>query len=127
MLEGWTDHAQPRRDRVHDPVSDRDAALDAAHEVLPARWRVASPPSIAEPLLKTWSVTAIGLHPGRGKMPQTVTGTGPDEVSALRDLDEKLRGVDQSKGTWLRELRQRLRAVLRRGRRGMSRGTSADR
>ncbi len=89
-------------------MTERLEAWNAVHEALPARWRVGQP-SISDPLRRTWSVTARGPHPGRGKTPQTVTGTGPDETAALRDLDDQLRGVDHSKGTRLEELRQRLR------------------
>ena len=32
-----------------------------------------------------------GPLPGRGKAPEIVTGTGVDEVAALRDLDDRLR------------------------------------
>jgi hypothetical protein len=83
-----------------------EAAWSAVHESLPARWRVASPPSIADPLRKIWSVTAIGPHPGRNGTSPSVTGTGPDEIAALRDLDDQLRGVDHSTGTRLEEVRQ---------------------
>jgi hypothetical protein len=50
-----------------------------------------------------------GPHPGRGKIPQTVTGTGDDETAALRDLDDRLRGIPKPDGTRMDELRQRLR------------------
>lgn len=66
---------------------DLAAAWDAVRETLPARWRVGQP-SISDPLRKTWSVTAVRPHPGRGTAPQTVTGTGPDEATALPDLDD---------------------------------------
>ena len=29
--------------------------------------------------------TALGPHPGRGKVPETVTGTGDDELAAMTD------------------------------------------
>ena len=54
-------------------------------------------------------------------MPQTVTGTGPDEAAALRDLDDQLRGVDHSHGTRLEELRQRLRLAYVEGAEGWAR------
>lgn len=62
-------------------MSDREAAWDAVHEALPARWTVGQA-SIGDPLTRRWSVTARGPHPGRGKVPQTVTGTGEDEAAA---------------------------------------------
>jgi hypothetical protein len=40
-----------------------------------------------------FSVTARGPHPGRGKAPVTVSGTGEDEAAALHDLNDRLRGV----------------------------------
>ena len=92
----------------------RDAAWDAVHEALPARWCVGQP-SYDPGALRSdgyrgaWSVTARGPHPGRGKAPQTVKGIGEDEAAALRDLDDRLRGVPKPKGTRLDELRQRLR------------------
>jgi hypothetical protein len=46
---------------------------------------------------------------GRGKLPQTVTGTGEDEIAALRDLDDRLRDVPQPDGSQMDELRRRLR------------------
>jgi hypothetical protein len=39
----------------------------------------------------------------------TVSGTGEDETAALRDLDDRLRGVPKPDGTRLDELRRRLR------------------
>ena len=50
-----------------------------------------------------------GAHPGRGKAPQTVTGTGDDATAALRDLDDRLRGVPKPDGGRMDELRRRLR------------------
>ena len=82
----------------------REAAWDAVHEALPARWHVGPPtfdPGVVRPdgLMGAFTVTARGPHPGRGKTPQTVTGTGDDETAALRELDERLRGVPQPKGS----------------------------
>jgi len=87
---------------------EREAAWGAVHEALPARWQV-GPVTLREPTAGVWSVTAIGPHPGRGKMPQTVTGTGQDEIAALRELDDRLRGVPHPDGGRLNELRRRLR------------------
>ena len=45
-----------------------------------------------------WTWTARGRHPGRGKTPETITGTGEDELAAMTDLAirlaEKLASVD---------------------------------
>ena len=86
----------------------RGDAWDAVHEALPARGTVGQA-TVSDPLTRTWSVTARGPHPGRGKAPQTVTGTGEDETAALRDLDARLRGVPQPDGGRMNELRRRLR------------------
>lgn len=89
-------------------------AWDAVHEALPARWCVGQPsydPGIlrADGYRGAWSVTARGPHPGRGKVPQTVTGTGIDAAAALRALDDRLRGVPQPDGSRMDALRRRLR------------------
>jgi hypothetical protein len=85
----------------------REVAWDAVLEALPARWHVGQPSY--DPGRHAWSVTAWGPHPGRGKLPQTVTGTGEDEAAALRDLDDRLRGVPKPNGGQMDELRRRLR------------------
>ena len=76
----------------------REDAWGAVHEALPARWQVGPvtyDPGVVRPdgLMGAFSVTARGPHPGRGKAPTTVSGTGADEAAALRDLDARLRGV----------------------------------
>lgn len=73
----------------------------------PARWHVG--PVTYDPGVRAWSVTARGPHPGRGKAPETVTGTGEDEAAALRALDDRLRGVPRPDGGRIDELRRRLR------------------
>jgi hypothetical protein len=115
-------------------VNESAAAWDAVHEALPARWAVGPvtyDPGVVRPdgLMGAFSVTARGPHHGRGKAPVTVSGTGEDEAAALRDLDDRLRGVPKPDETRLDELRRRLRfayvegprrgrvAVLRLGRR----------
>jgi hypothetical protein len=54
-------------------------------------------------------VTARGPRPGRGSAPETATWTDADEVAALSDLDDLLRGVPKPDGGRLEELRRRLR------------------
>jgi hypothetical protein len=71
-------------------TDEREAAWFAIHEALPPFWHVA--PVTYDPGIRAWQVSAVGRHPGRGKIPQSVTGTGDDEIAALRDLDDKLRG-----------------------------------
>jgi hypothetical protein len=91
----------------------REAAWDAAHEALPARWRL-GPPTF-DPATSRWRVAAVGPHPGRGKVPPSVTGSGDDEAAALRDLDDRLRGVPKPDGTRMEELRRRLRLAYVQG------------
>ena len=88
-----------RGDRRDAGIDVREEAWSAVHEALPARWHVG--PVTYDPGRHEWSVTAHGPHPGRGKAPQSVTGTGEDEVAALRDLDDRLRGVPRlTAGGW---------------------------
>jgi hypothetical protein len=60
-----------------------------------------------------------------------VTGTGTDEVAALRDLDDRLRGVPKPDGGRLEELNRRLRHAYLDGteehsRRRLGRGLTAE-
>jgi hypothetical protein len=73
-------------------VNYREQAWDTIHERLPAGWRTAPP--TYDPATRLWSVTALGPKLGgrHGKPPDTVTGEGPDELAALRDLTERLAG-----------------------------------
>jgi hypothetical protein len=93
---------------------DGESAWNDVFDALPARWCVGRP-SLDPGVLRSdgyrgaWSVTARGPHPGRAKAPQTVTGTGDDETAALRDLDATLRGAKPADGSYLDELRKRLR------------------
>ena len=45
----------------------------------------------------------------------TVSGTGEDETTALRDLDDRLRGVPKPDGGRIDELRRRLRLAYIKG------------
>lgn len=92
---------------------ERERAWGAVHEALPARWRVG--PVIFDPgVLRpdghrgAFSVTAHGPT-GRGKSPVTVSGHGQDEIAALRDLDDRLRGVPKPDGGRMDEIRRRVR------------------
>jgi len=71
----------------------------------------------------TWSVTARGPHPGRGKAPRTVTGAGDNEAAALEDLGDRLTGVAKPDGNQLEELRRRLRRAYLGGAEEWSRET----
>jgi hypothetical protein len=50
-----------------DEPDRRDAARNAVHDALPARWTIGLPSR--HPSTGIWTVTAIGPHPGRGKQP----------------------------------------------------------
>jgi hypothetical protein len=97
---------------------DREVAWEAVHEALPARWHIG--PVTFDPGRHAFSVTARGPHPGRGKTPVTVTATGEDETAALRDLDNRLRGVPKPDGGQMDELRRRLRLAYIEGAEGWS-------
>jgi hypothetical protein len=106
-----------------------EGTWSAVHEALPARCQV-GPPTY-DPGIRAWTVTAHGPLPGRSKAPRTVTGTGPDEVAALRDLDDRLRGVPKPDGSRQDELKRRLRqaylaGAVEQSRRQAGRGLTAD-
>ena len=94
-------------------VLTREEAWGAVHEALPARWRVGL--ASQDVLTHRWSVTAFRRDRGRLATPETVTGTGDDEVAALRDLDDRLRGVPQPDGSRMDELRRRTRLAYVQG------------
>lgn len=101
-----------------------EAAWDAVHEALPARWRVGLPSR--HPSTGVWTVTAIdGRTTGRGKVPRSVTGTGETEEAALDDLDDRLRGVPRPDGSRMDQLRRRLRLAYVEGAEAWSREHSA--
>ena len=52
--------------------------------LLPEPWAVG--PSSYDPGTGRWTYTARGPHPGRGKAPKRITGTGYDELAAMTDL-----------------------------------------
>ena len=84
-----------------DPAKRERAALDVL-ALLPEWWAVG--PTSYDPGIRRWSYTARGPHPGRGKHPETITGTEEDELAAMTDLairlderrrDEKLADIDR--------------------------------
>jgi hypothetical protein len=85
-------------------------AWDGLCEAVPARWHIGRPSS--DPGCHAWSVTAWGPNPARGKSRQSVSGTGADEASALRDLHHRLRGVPKPSGGRMDDLRRRLRMAF---------------
>ena len=95
-------------------MTNRDGAWDSLWDALPARSHIGPityDPAVlrADGQLGAYHVTARGPHSGRGKAPVTVSGTGDDETAALRDLDDRLRGVPKPDGARLEELCRRLR------------------
>jgi len=48
-------------------------------------------------------------------MPTTVSGTGVDQIAALHDLDDRLRGVPKPDGSRMDELRRRVRLAYLEG------------
>ena len=87
-----------------DPAKRDRAALDVL-ALLPEWWAVG--PTSYDPGTGRWTWTARGPHPARGKYPETITGTGEDELAAMIDLrirlDERRRAA-------------KLEAIDRRGR-----------
>jgi hypothetical protein len=107
-------------------MTDREAAWDAVHEALPAGWTV-GPPTY-DPGVPGWSVTARSVAYSRSTPPQTVTGTGVDETAALRNLEDRLRGVPQPNGSRMAECERRIRlAYLEGPRNGRARRPAAAR
>jgi hypothetical protein len=87
--------------------NEREEAWGRLHEALPARWTVGL--ASYDPGEHRWSISAVGPHPGRGRLPVFVNGFGQDELEAVRDLDARLRGERAEGPRKLDELRARLR------------------
>ena len=87
-----------------DPAKRERAALDVLN-LLPEWWAVG--PTSYDPGTGRWTYTARGPHPGRGKHPETITGTGEEELAAMTDLAIRL---DE------RQRAEKLDAIDRRGR-----------
>jgi hypothetical protein len=105
-----------------DVMSDeREEAWGRLHEALPARWTVGR--ASYDPGRHGWSISAVGPHPGRGKIPVHATGFGEDEVAAVRDLDARLRGEHAEGPRQLDELRARLRLAYIEGAEGWAHET----
>lgn len=100
-------------------MDEREGAWGRLHEAIPARWSVGR--ASYDPGARAWSITAVGPHPGRGKIPRSVTGRGADELAAVRDLDARLRGQQIEGPKNLDALRARLRLAYLTGAEGWSR------
>jgi hypothetical protein len=72
-------------------MDPREAAWFAVHDALPAYWMVG--PITFDPGRGQFLVTGRAPHPGRGKIPVTVTGAGDTEIAALVDLHGGLTGM----------------------------------
>jgi hypothetical protein len=70
-----------------DPTKRERAALDVL-ALLPDWWTVG--PTSYGPGTGRWTYTARGPHPGQGTCPETLTGTGEDELAAKTDLRMRL-------------------------------------
>jgi hypothetical protein len=73
------------------PTDPREAAWFAVHDALPAYWMVG--PVTFDPSRGQFSVTARAPHPGRGRIPVTVSGADETENAALVDLHGRLTGM----------------------------------
>ena len=72
---------------MNDPAKRERAALDVL-ALLPEWWAVG--PTSCDPGTGRWTWTARGRHPGRGKTPESITGTGLDELAAVIDIRIRL-------------------------------------
>ena len=69
---------------VTDPAKRERAVLDVL-ELLPEWWAVG--PTSYDPGTGRWTWTARGRHPGRGKVPERITGIGEDELAWFLGLE----------------------------------------
>lgn len=93
----------------------REAAWFAVHDALPAYWMVG--PVTFDPGRPGYVVTARSPHPGRGKIPVSVSGAGRDEIGALVDLHGRLTGMPRPADDAVRReaLNRRLRQAFYQG------------
>ena len=105
-----------------DPAKRERAALDVLG-LLPEWWAVG--PTSYDPGTGRWTYTARGPHPGRGKYPETITGTGEDELAAMTDL--RIRLDERRRAEKLEEIDRRGRAAFLEGAEERSRRSKADR
>ena len=90
----------------------RHRAWDDIHDLLPAGWRVSAPSY--DPGVRGWSVTAVAPKRGkRLKPPESLTGTGEDELAALTYLVLALR--EYNKPGQMAELGRKMRLAYYRG------------
>ena len=86
---------QVYRDRTADD-RPREARARRARRPGPPPGMVGRRSTSYDPGTGRWTWTARGRHPGRGKHPETITGTGEDGLAAMIDLrirlDDRRRG-----------------------------------
>lgn len=92
---------------------DGEEAWDSLHSALPGRWTLGRANHNAE--LGAWTISAVAPDRGRGKLPTSVTGLGPNELAAVNDLDARLRGEWTDSPRKARKLRARLRLAYLQG------------
>ena len=105
-----------------DPAFRERAALDVL-ALLPERWSVG--PTSYDPGIRRWSYTARGPHPRRGKFPETITGTGEDDLAAM--IDPRIRLDERRRLDKLAEIDRRGRAAFLEGGEAHSGRPAADR
>jgi hypothetical protein len=69
-------------------VTKRERAEHDVLELLPDGWRLGR--ACWNPGTQRWAVTARPAYPGRGKAPETLSGIGDDEMTAMTDLAIRL-------------------------------------
>ena len=72
---------------ITDAAKRERAALDVLTR-LPDRWALG--PTSYDPGTGRWTYATRRPHPGRGKYPETITGTGEDELAAMAALRIRL-------------------------------------
>jgi hypothetical protein len=93
-----------------DAAKRERAALDVL-ALLPDRWALG--PTSYDPGTGRWRYTARGPHPGRGRYPETLTGTAEDELTAMMDL--RLRLDERHRAEKLAEIDRRGRVASLKG------------
>ena len=82
-------------------------ALDVLDQ-LPEGWHVGR--ISWNPCTRRWAITARGPHPDRGRAPETISGIGPDEPSAVTNL--RIRLAKRHRPDQLAEIERRGRAAF---------------
>lgn len=78
---------------THHTADPREAAWYAVHDALPAYWMVGL--ITFDPGRRQFSVTARSPHPGRGRMPVTVSGAAKRELLNRRLRQAFYQGAEE--------------------------------